>query len=136
MADFVLDTSAIMAHLRGERGGETVRQLLAAANNDATSRIFLPFISMMEVEHLLLRHEGRVRAEQVVSVLRAWPVEIIESNENWRHEAARVKASAQVSTVAAWIASLALVRDAQLVHKDPEFDLISGLKVLKLPYKK
>lgn len=53
----------------------------------------------------------------------------------WRKAAARLKARAGLSLGDAWNASLALLLDAELVHKDPEFDDVKGLKSLRLPYK-
>ena len=47
-------------------------------------------------------------------------------------EAARVKASGQLSLADAWMAALALLHDAQLVHTDPEFDNVAGLRSVKL----
>jgi predicted nucleic acid-binding protein len=67
-------------------------------------------------------------------MLDAWPVESVESYLSWRRAAARVKAQGKVSFAAAWVAALALLRDAELVHKDPEFDAVTGLKTLRLPY--
>lgn len=39
-----------------------------------------------------------------------------------------------VSVADAWNASLALLLNAALVHKDPEYERISGLRMVKLPY--
>jgi hypothetical protein len=35
----------------------------------------------------------------------------------------------------AWICGLARLLDAELVHKDPEYDTVPDLKALQLPYK-
>jgi predicted nucleic acid-binding protein len=138
MPGYVLDTSACLAHLNGEVGGELVQNLLerARAGKRDAPRLVMPFMSLMEVEYLLLRQQGRVRAEQIASILLAWPAEVIESSEEWRHQAARIKATGRISTADAWIAGLAIWMDAELVHKDPEYDRIKGLKVIKLPYRK
>jgi predicted nucleic acid-binding protein len=60
----------------------------------------------------------------------------------WQHEtvellelAAEVKARFPVSLADAWIAAAALLMDAVLLHKDPEFERIDGLKQELLPYK-
>jgi predicted nucleic acid-binding protein len=47
---------------------------------------------------------------------------------------ARIKAWGRISLADAWVAALALLNDAELVHKDPEFDSVLGLRALKLPY--
>ena len=47
-------------------------------------------------------------------------------------EAARIKGGGQLSLADAWMAALALLRDAQLVHQDPEFDNVADLRSVKL----
>jgi predicted nucleic acid-binding protein len=47
--------------------------------------------------------------------------------------AAEVKSRGGLSVADAWIASLALLHDAELVHKDPEFDAVEGLRAHRLP---
>jgi hypothetical protein len=32
------------------------------------------------------------------------------------------------------MAALAVLEDAELVHKDPEFDAVPGLRAVRLPY--
>jgi predicted nucleic acid-binding protein len=49
--------------------------------------------------------------------------------------AAEVKATPPLSLADAWIAAAALELDAILVHKDPEFECLPGLKEERLPYK-
>jgi predicted nucleic acid-binding protein len=66
-------------------------------------------------------------------MIRAWPVELVESTERWRSEAARIKAEYSLSLADAWIAALALLRSARLVHRDPEYDAILDLETLRLP---
>ncbi len=58
-----------------------------------------------------------------------------ESTPEWRHEAARVKATSRLSLADAWVSSLAILYRGQLIHKDPEFDQVDGLEMLRLPYK-
>jgi len=48
---------------------------------------------------------------------------------------AGIKARFQVSLADAWIAAAALEVDAVLVHKDPGFERVDGLKQELLPYK-
>lgn len=127
LAGYVLDTSAIMAVLQGEPGAEQVQALIGDRD------VALPFVSLMEVEYKLLRRLPALAGEAMRDVL-AWPVEVVESDARWRREAARVKARGGLSFADAWVASLALLRDAELVHKDPEFESVPDLKMLRLPY--
>ena len=134
MADYVLDTSAILAGFRGEAGHEDVERVLRAAEADGDTRVYVPFIALMEVEYQFLREMSADDTEYWMGVALNWPIHVVESTPEWRHEAAVVKARGRVSLTDAWIAALALTLDAELIHKDPEFDSVDGLKAQRLPY--
>jgi predicted nucleic acid-binding protein len=129
VAEFVLDTSAIMALLWDEEGASDVEDIL---KSDDT--VFVPFVALMEAEYKLLRRDP-IGAEDVMGSIRAWPVSIVESSPDWGHEAALVKQDGGLSFADAWVASLALMKKAPLIHKDPEFDRLSVLEHRRLPYK-
>lgn len=133
MSRYVLDTSAIMAFLRDEPGSDRVEQIVDAARADAEVFIAVPFITLMEVEYRLIRLGHSLQwVDTILAHLQSWPITIYESNELWRRQAAWVKATNRLSVADAWIASLALVLDAELIHKDPEMDSVPGLKALRL----
>jgi predicted nucleic acid-binding protein len=130
-SDYVLDSTAILAVLLSESEGRRVSELLSKAALGETS-IVVPFIALMESEYKLLRLFDRTEVRSSVSFLSEWPTEVVESTEEWRHEAARVKARGGLSLADAWIASLAVMLDAELVHKDSEFDSVPGLRSVRL----
>jgi len=140
---YVLDTSALLAVVQDEPGGLEVLEILAsgvpgevhepAAEAGTAPPVFLPFIALMELEYKLRRRGGPYEAERQSAIIRAWPVELVESSPRWRHVAAQVKATYSLSVADAWIASLAILRSARLVHRDPELDAIEGLRSLRLP---
>jgi len=134
MSRYVLDTSAILAVLNNEEGVETVLGLLETARSQ-NELIYLPFMVLMELEYLSLRKYEHTETQQVLNLVEAWPVRIEHSTDEWRHAAALVKAGCRVSVADAWICSLARLMNAELVHKDPEYDAVSDLKVVRLPYK-
>jgi len=129
LADYVLDTSAVMAVLQAEDGAQTVRELI-----DGGADCTLPFVVMMEIEYKLLAKRV-AKVDDALNLVWSWPVSIVESDAPWGRIAAQVKAHGGLSFADSWVASLALIQDATLVHKDPEFEPVSGLKHLKLPYK-
>lgn len=135
MTDYVLDTSALLALFKDEEGAQEVEDILATCRA-GHSRAFLPFMSLMEFEYSTLRVRDRTTTERALSVIQAWPAKRTESSPEWGRRAAWVKSQVSLSVGDAWNAALALMLDAELVHKDPEFDHVPGLKHCRLPYKK
>ncbi|MEX1252887.1 MAG: PIN domain-containing protein [Dehalococcoidia bacterium] len=125
---YVLDTSAVLAVFFQEPGYETVTGLLL----DDSNEVFLAFITLMEFHYRVLRDAPAEEALAAIRLVEAWPVTIVESAPAWRRRAAEVKAGGGLSLADAWIAALALMHDAELVHKDPEFDRVAGLRAVKL----
>ncbi|MGH2365858.1 MAG: PIN domain-containing protein [Chloroflexota bacterium] len=116
----VFDTSCIVAQIEDEPGADDVDALLKAgqeAGDAGALSIVIPFIALMEVEYGLLRKYPSVQVERVLLAVQAWPVTTLESSPNWRRAAAAVKARYRLSLADAWVAALALMRDAELVHK-------------------
>ena len=130
---YVLDTSAVLAVLLAEPGYQTVTEILARTEEDSGQSVLLPFMTLMEIQYRLLRDLSPEEALAAVRLVEAWPSRVAESSPLWRQRAAEVKSRGGVSVADAWIASLALLHDAELVHKDPEFDAVEGLQALKLP---
>ena len=150
MPGHVLDTSALLALLRDEPGAQRVLEILGSGvtgevheprapygaeegEDEAAPPVLLPFVAVMELEYRAERLWGRYRADRLSALVRAWPVELIESSPLWRREAAAVKAAHRLSLAEAWICSLAMISSARLVHKDPEYDAVRGLESLRLP---
>ena len=111
-----------MRLLLDESGAEEVQELL-----EGDQPVALPFMALMEVQYALLRRLPRDRVQQLVAVLRA-STEVPESDPVWGETAARVKSGGGLSLADAWMAALALLRGAALVHRDPEFDGVAGLR--------
>ena len=130
MRRFVLDTSAILSVLFEEDGADRVEELLSGKDSD----VFVPFIALMEAEYRLLRVMSRDEVEGVLLMVESWPVQVQESTPEWRRQAASVKAQGGLSVADSWVAALAILTDGELVHKDPEFDGVEGLKAVRLPY--
>lgn len=145
MAGYVLDTSALLAFVQQEPGAEQVLEILGsgiggevhepAAGGPTREEppVYLPFMSLMECDYQLRRRLGVYESDRLLRMIRAWPVELVESTERWRSEAARIKAEYSLSLADAWIAALAILSSARLVHRDPEYDAILDLETLRLP---
>lgn len=136
MPGYVLDTSAILTVLNGEPGQEVVQQILRQAGTEETpgaTVIWLPFMALMETEYWSLRRLSPEEVDSMIAIVLGWPAQVVESNPDWRRQAATMKASGRLSIADAWIASLALSLGASLVHRDREFDRIDGLRAVRLP---
>lgn len=125
---YVLDTTALVSYFKAEPLGTQVRDMLL----DQPSNLLLPFMTIMAVQYVLARTLTPSQVDQYIATLRGLGAPIIESNPAWGAAAADVKARGGLSLADAWIASLALMYDAELVHKDPEFDRVEGLKSKRL----
>jgi len=130
---YVLDTSAVLAVLKQEPGYDRVVEIVAQAESDGGEDLFLPFMALMEAQYRLLRDLPGEEVLAAIRLVEAWPVVVMESTPRWRQRAAEVKSHGGLSVADAWIASLALLHDAELVHKDPEFDSVEGLRAYHLP---
>ena len=122
---------------REEPGADEVDALLTegrASGGTGATEIVIPFIALMEVEYGLLRKYSLEQVDRVLQAIQAWPATIVESNPSWRRAAASIRARYRLSLADAWVASLAVIHDAELVHKDPEFDQIPALRAIRLPY--
>jgi predicted nucleic acid-binding protein len=133
---YVLDTSAVLAVLLAEPGREPLVKLLEEESAGAARGILMPFMTLMEMQYRLMRSVPAGDALTAVRLVEAWPVEIVESSPLWRQRAAEVKSRGGLSLGDAWIASLALHRDAILVHRDREYDHVEGLRALYLRTRK
>jgi predicted nucleic acid-binding protein len=116
--------------LLGEPEAPTVARILdrVRAGKD---ELLLPFIMLMEVRYRLLRDYPR-DAGAGVAIVQSWRGRVVESHPAWGAAAAEVKAGGGLSLADAWIASLALMQDATLVHKDAEFERVPELRSVHL----
>lgn len=128
-----------MTVLNDEEGADVVLGILAAAGREEESSeattVHLPFMALMEPEPLTLRTLSQEETQKVLTTVKAWPVELGESTEGWRSAAAMVKATTSLSVADAWICGSARLLGADLVHKDPEYEAVGGLRSLRLPDK-
>jgi predicted nucleic acid-binding protein len=134
MADPIslLDTSALLTFIEDEEGADRVEQLLKRPETLVT------WVSLLEIYYITMQERGETEAVQRHELLNALPVTLVHNvDENILIEAARIKAKHKVSFADAIIAACAFCHGATIVHKDPEFEQLSGLlKFEALPYKK
>ena len=132
---YVLDTSALLTLIEDEAGADVVQNIMESAGSDNV-RILVSFMSFMEVFYITLQKRDVEEAQTRVYLMESLPITRVESTASLSVTAARLKAKHRISVADAWIAALAVERNAVLIHKDPEFEQVEDeLEVLKLPYK-
>jgi len=124
---YVLDTSALVSYFKDEPGAGKVEPVLRQS-----SSFLLPFMAIMELRYVLARTFPPPRVDQIIRTLRASGAPIVESDPAWGAAAALLKVRGGLSLADAWIASLALMHDAELLHHDAEFDRVEGLRSYRL----
>ncbi len=133
---YLLDTSAVLTLTDQEDGFEKVEELLDRAAEGAIE-VEISAVSLMEVYYITLQEQDEDRAAHLVSLVKAWPVRWVYPDERMLLLAGRFKAFHRLSFADAVIAGAARLREAVLVHKDPELaTLASEITLLTLPYKR
>lgn len=129
MKKFVLDTSALFSLVEDESGKDRVAQIIR------NEEFILPFVTLLEVHYVSQQEQGLPEADRRYAVLK-------QSNVLWSFDeptlltAARIKAQNRISIADSMIAAVAIQNEAILVHKDPEYEQLSGqLELEALPYK-
>lgn len=110
---------------------ERVIELLAREN------ILVPCTALLEVYYITLQEQGIEIADKRHEFIKQLPITILwEIDEPTLLTAARFKANHRVSFADSLIAGFAGNCNAVLVHKDPEFELLTDyVEMEALPYK-
>ena len=116
----VLDTSATLAALLRENGGDRVKAILA----DPENVVGISALTLFEIETAVFHRTGSHEAARLaVEGIRNAVAEVVPVNEAIVDLARtlRYEATARIATVDILIAATALHRGAILVHRDPHF---------------
>ena len=134
MSGYLFDTSALLALRDDEPGADRVAELLNAAA-DGGPVCHGCFMTLMEVLYRVWKDEGEDAGRAAYAGCQGMAITWVHESPALLERAAEAKARFPVSLADAWIAATALELDAVLVHKDPEFERIDGLRQEVLPYK-
>jgi predicted nucleic acid-binding protein len=135
-SSYVFDTSAIFCLKENSSGAGKVEEILEDAKRHKV-RVLVSFMTLMEYLYINLMRADETAAHYSYLQLTLLPIIVVESDEDLRIAAAKLKAQNNISAADAWIAATALTTDSVLVHRDPEFDSLKEIiKCLALPYKK
>lgn len=131
MANFVLDSYAMLAYFRNEPGGEKIEQILNEAA-EGKHNLFMTCINAGEVYYTAYRKDGSDKAVLVWKVMQQFPITIAEVDSAFTLKAANIKARHKLSFADAFAASLTISKKATLLTGDYEFNSLvreSGFKV-------
>jgi ribonuclease VapC len=120
VARYVLDTSALLALRDDEAGAERVHRIVDAARKRRAG-IYVSFMTRMELLYRIAASEDEEAATDALRLLDSLPLLWVTCEPAILLEAARLKQRGGLSVADAWIAATAVLRQAVLVHKDPEF---------------
>ena len=128
---YLLDTSAILSFIEDEAGADRVEEALKK------STTLLPWPVLLETYYITLQEEGQAEADRRIALLKQLKVIVLwNMDEATLLTAAKLKAEYRVSLADAIIAAFAIRNGAVLIHKDPEFEALTGLLPMEaLPYK-
>ena len=131
MANFVLDSYALLTFFRNEPGRSEVEKLL----NDAAAEkhdLFTTVINAGEVYYMAYRKDGAEKAELVWKALQQFPITLVDADKSLTYKAAIIKAKYRLSFADAYAAGLAIGKKAILLTGDAGFNPLeqeSGFRV-------
>lgn len=134
MKKYLLDTSALLTLRDDEEGAEEVAKILMQAESDKV-KVFGCFITLMEIFYRVWKDENETAGKLAYTQCKSLPIVWIHENNDLLEQAAKIKANNRVSLADAWIAASAILQEAWLIHKDPEFDALDSVRQKPLPYK-
>ena len=123
---FVLDTSALLA-LRGDEPGADRVQALLAQSQRNQCRLFVSFMTRMEILYLVRRVEGEEAAREALRLIDSFSIDWVSCEPAILDKAAEIKSSGRISVADSWVAATASVRGSTLVHKDPKFAALTDI---------
>lgn len=133
MKRYLLDTSALLTLRDDELGAEQVANILSPSK-PKTHRCVGSFMTLMEVLYRIWKDEGQGAGYLAYQQCLELPIEWIHETPELLEKAAEFKATFPLSLADAWIAACAELENAELVHKDPEFNELP-LAQVRLPFK-
>lgn len=125
MPAMVLDSHALLVFLRGEPGGEVVRQLFEKAS-ERDEPLHMTEANYAEVQYVVRRKDGDAAWEHIGRELPTLPLAFHPVTRELADVAAVFKSRFAMSLADAFAAALAKISKAQLVTGDPEFKAVEG----------
>ena len=119
----ILDAHALMLYLEKEPGHEKVASLFVSAV-EKDERLLMTSVNYGEIYYIILRECGQEKINEIESIIRTLPIEIIDVDIHLAREAARFKAAKKISYADCFAAALTKIRKGELITGDKEFKII------------
>ena len=133
MANFVLDSYALLAFFRNEEGSDQVEKLLTEAAADK-HEVYLTNINAGEVYYMSHRKDGAAKADLAWKAMRQFPIHIVDADLEFTLATAKLKAKYRISFADAFAATLAIKRKAILITGDDEFEALKNETNFRVKY--
>jgi ribonuclease VapC len=121
----ILDAYALMAFLEKEPSYEKVESFFIAAVEKDTP-IWMTSVNFGEVYYIVLRECGEERATEIEKIIATLPIEIVDVDRQLAKEAARFKATKNISYADCFAAALAKMSKGELITGDDEFRAVEN----------
>lgn len=120
----VLDSFALLAYLKKEKGFDKVKRLLASEG----PQVFINDINLGEVYYIIARERGADKADYFISVIfPSLPINHVSNSLQEVIEAARIKAKYSLSYADCFAVATARRESAPLITGDPEFKKVQDI---------
>lgn len=124
-AKYVLDSFAILAYLAEEEGADVVEDLLNKAE-EGEAKLYLNYVNLGEVYYITFREKDVNEANESMVLIKRKPIEFVQVDERIALIAGRAKATYSMSYADAFVVAMAIVKEAEIVTGDPEFNGIEA----------
>jgi len=133
---YLLGTSAVLAFYQDEPSAGLVQELFERRDKGDVV-LLMSYMRVFELLYLCISRRGLEDAFSLLLTARTLGIEELWPDDDLLWETAQLKSEGGLSAADAFIAAGALIRNATLVHKDPQFDrlssTVSSLKLRNLP---
>jgi len=124
-ASKVLDTYALIAFFEDEPGADFVRNLLLEAESGRL-KLSMCVVNLGEMWYSIARLVSPAQADALLEEIRGMSVEIVDADWELTYQAAIFKTMGGLSYADCYAAALGVLRQAEVVTGDPEFQKLGG----------
>ena len=106
-----------------KRGADVVEDLLNRAERGGAN-LYLNYVNLGEVYYITFREGDVNEANDTIVLVKRMPIEFVQVDERIALIAGRIKATYSMSYADAFVVATAIVKEAEIVTGDPEFESI------------